>query len=69
MDGHSVTRGIPVFGGEPLSAAATAQLEDHPLLHSPIEPFIRWLVLLSGLALVGVLAFRLLVSNPSPGLE
>ena len=65
VDGHSV-RGAYLFSvGEPLSAAATAQLEDQPLLQSPLEPFIRWLVLLSGLALVGVLAFRPLVSTPT----
>ena len=64
VDGHSI-RGAFLFSvGEPLSAAATAQLEDQPLLQSSIEPFIRWLVLLSGLTLVGVLAFRLLVSTP-----
>ena len=64
VDGHSV-RGAFLFSvGEPLSASASAQTEDQPLLQSPLEPFIRWLVLLSGLALVGVLAFRLLVSTP-----
>lgn len=65
VDGHSV-RGAFLFSvGEPLSATASAQLEEQPLLQSPLEPFIRWLVLLSGLALVGVLAFRLLVSTPA----
>ena len=63
VDGHSV-RGAFLFSvGEPLAASASAQIEP-PLLQSPVEPFIRWLVLLSGLALVGVLAFRLLVSTP-----
>ena len=63
VDGHSV-RGAYLFSvGEPLTASASAQIEP-PLLQSPVEPFIRWLVLLSGLALVGVLAFRLLVSTP-----
>ena len=65
VDGHSV-RGAFLFSvGEPLSAPASAQIEDSPLLQSPLEPFIRWLVLVSGLALVGVLAFRLLVSTPA----
>lgn len=64
VDGHSV-RGAFLFSvGEPLAASASVQMERHPLLQSPPEPFIRWLVLLSGLALVGVLAFRLLVSTP-----
>ena len=65
VDGHSV-RGAYLFSvGAPLAASASAQIEPPPLLQSPIEPFIRWLVLLSGLALVGVLAFRLLVSTPA----
>ena len=65
VDGHR-TRGAFLFSvGEPLSASASAQIEDQPLLQSPIEPFVRWLALVSGLALVGVLAFRLLVSTPA----
>ena len=65
VDGHRVRGAFPFSVGEPLSASASAQVEDHPLLQSPIEPFVRWLVLASGLALVGVLAFRLLVSTPA----
>ena len=65
VDGHRV-RGAFLFSvGAPLSASASAQIEDQPLLQSPIEPFVRWLALVSGLALVGVLAFRLLVSTPA----
>ena len=67
VDGHSV-RGAFLFSvGEPLSASVSAasQVEDQPLLQSPIEPFVRWLALVGGLALVGVLAFRLLVSTPA----
>ena len=70
VDGHRV-RGAFLFSvGEPLSASASAAIYDQPLLQSPLEPFVRWLVLVSGLALVGVLAFRLLVSTPAlAGLE
>ncbi len=65
VDGHRV-RGAFLFSvGEPLSASASARIEDQPLLQSPIEPFIRWLVLAAGIALVGVLAFRPLVSTPA----
>ena len=35
-----------------------------PLLQSPAEPFVRWLVLVSVLAMVGGLTFDLLVSRP-----
>ena len=65
VDGHRV-RGAFLFSvGEPLSVSVSAPLDDQPLLQSPAEPFVRWLVLVSGLALVGVLAFRLLVSVPA----
>ena len=65
VDGHRV-RGAFLFSvREPLSTSATSRIEDQPLLQSPIEPFVRWLVLVSGLALVGVPAFRPLVSTPA----
>ena len=73
VDGHRV-RGAFVFSvGEPISTAGLTDIEDQPLLQSPLEPVDRWLVLLGGLTLVGGMAFHLLVSRPtlnalSPGL-
>ena len=64
IDGHSL-RGSFIFSvGEPLSKAAAAQTSTAPLLWSPEEPYIRWVVLLSALALTGALTFELLVSAP-----
>ena len=64
IDGHAL-RGSFIFSvGEPLSEAATAQTPDAPLLGSPEEPYIRWIVLLSALTLTGALTFELLVSAP-----
>ena len=64
IDGHSL-RGSFIFSvGVPLSEAATAQTADAALLGSPKEPYIRWVVLLSALALTGALTFELLVSAP-----
>ena len=64
IDGHSL-RGSFIFSvGEPLSEAAAAQTADAPLLGSPEEPYIRWIVLLSALTLTGALTFELLVSAP-----
>ena len=63
IDGHGM-RGSFIFSvGEPLSEAA-AQTPDAPLLGSPEEPYIRWIALLSALALTGALTFELLVSAP-----
>ena len=68
VDGHRV-RGAFVFsvgaGFKPTPTdAAAAAVADQPLLQSPAEPVIRWLVLLGGLTLVGSVTFHLLVSRP-----
>ena len=64
IDGHSL-RGAYIFSvGEPLSETSAAQASDVPILWSPEEPYIRWIVLLSALALTGGLVFELLVSAP-----
>lgn len=64
VDGHTV-RGAFVFSvGEPISNAPAAQETQVPLVQSPVDPVFRWLVLLSGLVLVGGLAFELLVTRP-----
>ncbi len=63
IDGHSL-RGSFIFSvGEQLSETA-AQTADAPILWVPEEPYIRWIVLLSALALTGGLVFELLVSGP-----
>ncbi len=63
VDGHRV-RGSFVFSvGEALSPGI-AEAAERPLLESPAEPFIRWLVLLGVLALAGGVAFALVVALP-----
>ncbi len=64
VDGHRVRGSFPFSVGEPLPSTALDQADDQPLLQSPLEPFARWLTLTSVLALVGGIAFRLLVSTP-----
>jgi len=67
VDGHS-RRGAFVFSvGEPIAADAAAVDVDQPLLQSPAEPVVRWLVLLGVLTLVGAITFHLLVSRPVLG--
>ena len=63
VDGHRV-RGSFVFSvGEPI-AGASVETPGEPLLQSPAEPFVRWVMLVSVLAMVGGLTFDLLVSRP-----
>ena len=63
VDGHLV-RGSFLFSvGEPISGGQYAE-PGQPLLQSPAEPVVRWLLLLSVLAVVGGLAFDLLVLRP-----
>ena len=63
VDGHLV-RGSFLFSvGEPISGGQYPE-PGQPLLQSPAEPVVRWLLLLSVLAMVGGLAFDLLVLRP-----
>ena len=64
IDGHRV-RGSYVFSvGQPIAGAAPG-LPDEPLLQSPAEPAVRWLMLTSLLAMVGGVVFDLLVLRPA----
>lgn len=64
VDGHRV-RGSFVFSvGEPISGEGLVETQEQPLLQSPSEPVLRWLVLLSALTIVGGLGFEMLVSRP-----
>ncbi len=64
VDGHRV-RGSFVFAvGQPLSAVSLEPAAQ-PLLQSPFAPFLRWLMLLGALTMVGGLVFEMLVSRPS----
>ena len=63
VDGHRVRRSFVFSVGEPITGVAM-EAPSEPLLQSPAEPFVRWLVLVSVLAMVGGLTFDLLVSRP-----
>ncbi len=63
LDGHRV-RGSFVFSvGEPISGAPI-ETPDQPLIQSPWEPVLRWIILLTSLSIVGGLAFELLAWGP-----
>jgi copper transport protein len=65
VDGHKV-RGSYVFSiGEAISSAVLPALGDQPLLQSPLEPVLRWLTLISMMAIVGGFAFQFWVMRPA----
>jgi len=65
VDGHKV-RGSYLFSvGEPIAAVDVSALTEQPLLQSPLEPIFRWFSLLSIMAVVGGLAFQILVLRPA----
>ena len=63
VDGHRV-RGSFLFSvGQPITGLPVGA-PDEPLLQSPAEPVLRWLILAAVLAMVGGLVFELLVWRP-----
>ena len=63
VDGHRV-RGSFVFSvGEPSGGTAAIAVEES-LFQSPIEPVVRWLVLLGVLVVAGAASFELAVAGP-----
>ncbi|MBM3925220.1 MAG: c-type cytochrome [SAR202 cluster bacterium] len=63
VDGHSVRGSFAFSIGEPLTPQEPVESEPG-LFQSPASPPIRWLVLLSGMVMVGGLAFYTLVLSP-----
>ena len=65
VDGHRV-RGAFVFSvAEPVSPSASPADLDQPLLQSPAEPVVRWLILLDILSVVGGMTFLVFVARPA----
>ena len=63
VDGHRV-RGSFLFSvGQPIVSPPVA-IPEEPLLQSPAEPVVRWLILTAVLAMVGGLVFEWLVWRP-----
>ena len=65
VDGHSARGSFAFSVGEPLPADAAPQAEIGVVLHSPIEPFLRWIMILGAGTAFGGLVFRLLVAKPA----
>ena len=62
VDGHRV-RGSFIFAvGQPLSGTP-AEVVEQPLLQSPFAPFLRWLMFLGALTMVGGMVLESLVSR------
>ena len=65
VDGHLI-RGAFVFSvGEPVSSEAPDTGLHQPLLHSPLQPVARWIILLGILSAVGGVTFLIFVARPA----
>ncbi len=63
VDGHTIRGTFFYSVGHPLSVASS-DLAGETALLSPAEPFMRWVVLLGGLSVLGVLMLWLVVLRP-----
>lgn len=65
VDGHTVRGSFVFSAGEPLFTTTLSSNEaEVSLFRSPLEPVLRWLILIGVLALFGGFGFDLLVSRP-----
>ena len=72
VDGHRVRGAFAFSVGEPIAQVASPIGLDQPLLQSPAEPAVRWLILLDILSVVGGMTFLVFVARPAldmPGIQ
>ena len=63
VDGHKVTGSFLFAVGEPLGAGTLVAVEHQPLVQSPFDPVIRWVIYIGVAVFAGGLFFELLVAN------
>ncbi|MBI4339611.1 MAG: copper resistance protein CopC [Chloroflexi bacterium] len=64
VDGHSLAGSYVFSVGEPIVAGSSRPQTTQPLLRHPLEPVVRWLVLVGATSLLGGVAFDLAVAGP-----
>ncbi len=61
VDGHTVTGSYLFAFGEPLGAAPDIEVEDQPVLRSPLTPIVRWFIYIGIAVFVGGLFFEMVI--------
>ena len=62
VDGHKVTGSFLFAVGEPLGAGLQLEIGEQPLLQSPADPVIRWLIYIGIAVFTGGLLFELAIA-------
>ena len=62
IDGHKVTGSFLFAVGESLSAGSVIAIDDQPLIQSPFDPLIRWVIYIGIAVFAGGLLFDLLIA-------
>ena len=63
VDGHKVTGSFLFAVGEPLGSTTPANVEEQPLLQSPADPIIRWIIYIGIAVFAGGLFFELVIAT------
>ena len=63
VDGHKVTGSFLFAIGEPLGAANQLAVEEQPLLQSPVDPIIRWLIYIGVAVFAGGLFLEIAIAT------
>ena len=63
VDGHRVTGSFLFAVGEPLGAESQIVAQEQPLLQSPFDPMVRWVIYIGIAVFAGGLFFELLIST------
>lgn len=63
VDGHKATGSFLFAVGEPLGESTKAQAAEQPLLQSPFDPLVRWVIYISTAVFAGGLFFELIIGT------
>ena len=63
VDGHKATGSFTFAVGEPVSAGTQIDLAEQPIIQSPIDPIVRWIIYIGIAVFAGGLLFELLIAT------
>lgn len=63
VDGHKVAGSFLFAVGEPLGAGTQVEVAEQPLISSPLDPIVRWIIYIGIAVFAGGLLFELLIAS------